>query len=452
MFNKEDYKSLEKYYNILKTGILIVDTEGIIVFLNDSYSEFLELKKEDVIGKYVCNVISHTNLHNVAKTGEAQYDVWQETEKGYLFGHRIPLYNEKNELIGAMAELILRYASDIEYLTQKLNEKDLKISNLTNELNLITDTRKDIVYESEQMKKVISYSKKAALSDTTVLLTGETGVGKEVIAELIYRNSERNNMPFIKVNCSAIPANLLESEMFGYEKGAFTGADNKGKIGKFELADKGVIFLDEISSMPINMQTKLLRVLQEKEIERLGGTKPVKIDVKVIAATNISLSKLVEDNQFRKDLYYRLNVININIPPIRERREDIIPLINFFMERFCSKLNRNVLKLSHEATKILLNYSWPGNVREIKNLVERFAIVCDGPYITRKNINEHASIILTNHYNSESELKVTVNNTEKDMILKVLKKVNGNKTEAAKMLGINRTTLYSKLHKYGIDI
>lgn len=275
-------------------------------------------------------------------------------------------------------------------------------------------------------------------------------MGKEVAAKFIYNLSDRRDKPFIKINCAAIPDNLLESELFGYSKGAFTGADQKGKVGKFELANEGIIFLDEISSLTLSMQSKLLRVLQEKEVEPIGGSNSIKLDVKVIAASNIPLEDLVEKNRFRKDLYYRLNVVRVVVPPLRERKEDIIPLADNFIDEFSKKLNRNRKILTPEAKKILVNYNWPGNVRELKNLIERLTIMVDGLYIDDEGLQKYSNLKNISNKNIGS-LKEELEETERRLILQSLKEANGNKSKAAKLLDIDRTTLYSKIYKYNIS-
>ncbi|HHY90067.1 MAG TPA: sigma 54-interacting transcriptional regulator, partial [Clostridiales bacterium] len=263
----------------------------------------------------------------------------------------------------------------------------------------------------------------------------------------------RASGPFIKVNCAAIPSELLESELFGYEEGAFTGAKKGGKIGKFELANGGSIFLDEIGDMPLNMQAKLLRVLQDKEIERVGGTKSIPLDVRIIAATNRDLEKMIEQGKYREDLYYRLNVVSINIPPLRERPEDLEPLVQYLLAKISKEVGNYVTQISPQAMKYLESYSWPGNIRELGNVLERAINLVD--YGKEIQVNHLPRNIRKSEINMKSRgnrgLKEILEEVEKEVILEYLKKTGGNRTETAKALNISRSSLYEKLWKYGIE-
>mgnify|MGYP000878738305 FL=1 len=309
-----------------------------------------------------------------------------------------------------------------------------------------------IVYNSEKMENIMAIIDDISKTDATVLLTGETGVGKEVLARLIHKKSHRRNNRFVVINCAAIPENLIESELFGHEKGAFTGASYK-KIGKFEQAQGGTVFLDEIGELPLNMQVKLLRVLQERQLERIGSNNIIDLDVRVIVATNRNLYEELQKGNFREDLYYRINVINIEIPPLRERKEDIIPLAISFLEEFSKYYNKNLRKIDLETMQILINYPWRGNIRELKNVMERSVVLA----------KRHQEI-LTKEYlpveiRGECELpelrdktEITLKEYEKILIAYTLNNVGGNKSKAADILGIERKTLYNKLKEYGIHI
>jgi transcriptional regulator with PAS, ATPase and Fis domain len=282
-----------------------------------------------------------------------------------------------------------------------------------------------------------------------VLITGESGTGKEVFANVIHEMSNRRDNNFIKINCAAIPENILESELFGYEDGAFTGARRGGKIGKFELADQGTIFLDEIGDMSFDMQAKLLRVLQEKEIERVGGNTVKKINVRIIAATNQNLQEKIKRGEFREDLYYRLNVIALELPPLRERVEDIPLLCEYFLKKYNDKFGIYIEKIDDEAMDCLKKYSWPGNIRELENAIERAYNLIDGNVIKLKHLPE--KIVSNNRPLCVGSLNKTLNEIEKQRIIDALKASGGNKSKAAKMLGINRAGLYQKLKKHGIN-
>jgi DNA-binding NtrC family response regulator len=312
----------------------------------------------------------------------------------------------------------------------------------------------DIVGQNDKMKEIFSLAQKVANSDASVLLQGESGTGKELFARAIHGMSPRKDKPYIAINCAAIPRELLENELFGSEKGAFTGAHAR-KMGKFEIAHNGTIFLDEIGDMDISLQAKLLRVLQQKNFERLGGTKPVEVDVRVVAATNMDLVKLIESKKFREDLYYRLSVFPITIPPLRERRDDIQRLADFFLDKYNREMRKSVKGFSRDAAGIMEKYHWPGNVRELENTIERAVILADGKKITP----DHLAIRLRR--TSEIELRDGAGlkeigahaqrQAETATILRVLKQVRGNKRKCAKILKIDYTTLFDKIKKYDLE-
>ncbi len=310
----------------------------------------------------------------------------------------------------------------------------------------------NVVAQSAKMQAVLALVERVAATNATVLLGGESGVGKDLIARAIHEHSQRASGPFVKINSTAIPENLLESELFGYEKGAFSGATNS-KPGKFELADKGTLFLDEIGDVPPATQVKLLRVLQDREFERLGGTRTLKVDVRLIAATNRDLRAAIEEGAFREDLYYRLNVVAIDIPPLREHKEDIPALANFFLEKFARESNQPVRKLKPEALRKLIDYHWPGNVRELENIIARAATLSAGEVLDASDI----------HLDSESPSRraaanqspvlppgMTIEKWEEEMIREALRQANGNKSQAARALGLSRNALRYRLSKMGV--
>jgi len=312
------------------------------------------------------------------------------------------------------------------------------------------NTNNNMVFNSEKMIEIVSMIDRIAQSNATVLLLGESGVGKEVIAKIIHNKSARKDKRFVVINCAAIPENLIESEIFGHEKGSFTGANYK-KIGKFEQAEGGTIFLDELAELSLEMQVKFLRVLQERQLERVGSSNSIKVDVRVIAATNKDLAKELDKGSFREDLYYRVNVIKINIPPLRERKEDIGLMASAFLNEFSSEYNKKLNFIDIEAMHILLNYPWKGNVRELKNIMERSVVIA----------NKDEEILTINHlpfeisYNNSfdqfrGKTEITLKEYEKLIIIYTLNKVNGNKTKAAKILDIERQTLYNKIKEYNI--
>ncbi len=312
----------------------------------------------------------------------------------------------------------------------------------------------EIIGTSPKMKEAISLVQKVAPSDTTVLLLGESGTGKELFARAIHHLSPRQDNPYIAINCAAIPRELLENELFGSEKGAFTGAYTK-KLGKFELAEEGTIFLDEIGDMDIGLQAKILRVLQEKQIERLGGAKTINVDVRMLAASNIDLKEACDARHFRPDLYYRLSVFPIRIPPLRERREDIPALAEHFIKRFCQELNKPLQKLSSDALSLLEKYHWPGNVRELENTIERAVILCEGKRITPAHlavrIPTTAEIRLREGAGLKEVGQYAQSEAERSLIVRVLEQTRGNKRKTADILKIDYTTLFDKMKKYQIE-
>ena len=348
----------------------------------------------------------------------------------------------------------------IDYLTKPLDIQELKIAVKNAVKNVKTEEVSDkdfpeIIGRSKKIKEILETVLRISPTDATVLISGESGTGKELIANSIHQKSKRHDGPFIKVNCAALTETLLESELFGHEKGAFTGAISK-KEGRFELADKGTIFLDEIGDMSPATQAKVLRVLQEREFERVGGTKTLKVDVRVIAATNKELDKEVKAGRFRDDLYYRLNVVTIHMPSLRERNVDIIPLSDHFLRYYKEKNNKAIKGLHPEALSLMQSYNWPGNVRELENAIERAVIMSRGEYIAPSDL----PIAIQSYPSFDSPLSkggqrgvetgATIKDVEKGLILKTLRETNGNRTKASSILGITRRTLLNKIKEYNI--
>lgn len=345
-----------------------------------------------------------------------------------------------------------------------LDELDLMIEriiehkNLKSEIQILKNQLKEkfkidsFISHSAKMEEVLSVAARAADSKATILITGESGTGKEVLAKSIHYVSPRKEKPFVAVNIPALPETLLESELFGHEKGAFTGAD-KAKKGRFELADGGTIFLDEIGDIPINLQVKLLRVLQEHQIERVGSTENIDIDVRIIAATHQNLEEKIKDGSFREDLYYRLNIVSLHIPPLRERKEDMLPLIEYFTEKYSKENNRDKLILSKEVVDSLIKYNFPGNVRELENIIERAVVLCRSEAIT---LNDLPNVV--KGFKAEKEIPQIevgslieqVEELEKKLIFDALSSANGNQSQAGRILGLTERNLRYKMQKYGI--
>lgn len=458
--NLKKYKLVfQKILDISKDGFLIVDERSHIIEMNKAYCEFLGLKRKDVIGKHVLEVIKNSKLPEIMNTGKVETDAVHKLVRGqcpsqekYAIVTRAPV-SEKDKIIAAFGQV--KFSLKTMELANNLQHLDMELQYYKNELKRIAENRyafENIIGNSPEFEKVKSIGQKAASNNFSVLLTGETGTGKEVFANAIHFASSRRNKPPIRINCAAIPSELLESELFGYTEGSFTGAKKGGKKGKFELADGGTIFLDEIGEMPLSMQVKLLRVLQENEIEKIGSYKPIPIDVRVIAATNKNLQEKIKNKTFREDLYYRLNVIEIRIPPLKERVGDIELFIDYFLNDLNKKYGSNI-EISAEAIKTLTNYKWPGNVRELKNVIERVYALADESVIN--NAHLPANILTQSKINIPTSSNKTLNklmeDIEREIILEMLSKNNHNCRKTAKDLGIHRSTLYKKLEKLNIQ-
>jgi len=334
-------------------------------------------------------------------------------------------------------------------------QRAMEHQRLVTRLSSMADPRHDredrygLVGQSAAMKEIFRVIDKVAASNATVLIQGETGTGKERVAEAIHVNSPRHDAPFVRMNCASLPDNLLESELFGHEKGAFTGADQM-RIGRFEMANDGTLFLDEVGNMSANTQAKVLRAIQNQEFERLGGSRTIKVDVRIVAATNINLEAAIKEGKFREDLFYRLNVVNITVPALRERVEDIVPLADYFLKYFARELRRRVSSFSAEAVRSLREYRWPGNVRELENTVERAVLMCEGETIQPVDLTlldrEH-SINMTPQLAADL---LNLETLEKTALLEALKRSNWVQKEAAKLLGISSRVMNYKVHKHGI--
>jgi len=437
-------------------GIAVVNRNGIIVEFNDAYSRFIGVDKQDAIGHPVEEIIENTNLHYTVKTGMPERGAIQHIQGQAMVVHRIPLW-KKGELIGAIGMLIFEGVTELYNIYSRFfsntNNKLTEESNNNNFPALNNRTIETIIGHNIEITSLKSKTRKIAKSNVNVLITGESGTGKEMFARSIHELSSFTNGSFTSVNCGAIPEQLFESELFGYDEGAFTGAIKGGKPGKFELADNGTLFLDEIGEMPKLMQVKLLRVLQEREFERVGGVHKLSLKARIVAATNRNLKEMMKKGEFREDLYYRLNIIELNIPPLRERIDDIPLLISHYLDSLCKEYNVPKKEISGEAMRLLISYSWPGNTRELLNTLEKLVILNESQRINTYHLPEKVRTRskLQNTI-TVSQLKQTKELKEKDAIQKILKDTGGNKSKAAERLGIHRTTLYQKIKKYELKI
>ncbi|MGS0765722.1 sigma 54-interacting transcriptional regulator [Syntrophomonas curvata] len=457
----------EKEFDVLLHGLLenpylayiIIDNKGLITAINQTTLDVLEIEKEAAMGKYVLDVVPNSKLPQIVKTGRTdRADFWPINGHDTIV-NRVPI-RKNGEIIGAIGYSLFLNMSGAMILANKLQEMEKELNSYKNEICGIYNAKwefDDLIGDSGSFAMVRSIAERISVTTSTVLITGESGTGKELFAQAVHNASNRSMGPFIRINCVALPENLMESELFGYEEGAFTGARKGGKPGKFELASGGTIFLDEIGDMPLSMQTKLLVVLQEKMVERVGGTNPIPVDVRVIAATNRDLEQMVEEKKFREDLYYRLNVVRLDIPPLRRRMADLPMLVKNLMFRLNRTLETNVYSISEQAIDLLMQYSWPGNVRELENLLERainLAFINQEKCLGVKHfpsLAEHVYVDIAPVLAEPKSLPETIENVEKEMIVQALAKTNGNKIQAAKLLGIYTSALYRKVGKYGLS-
>ena len=453
------YMQLEEYgitlkYIIghIKEGICAVNYEGVVILWNSFMEERYGIKSDEIVGRPISDFLEDTICERVLRRRIGISDVYSTYKKQDMYGlvHANPIFFG-GEFVGVVCtELDVTEARNLSFELEKTNEK---LKYLQDEVkNLSNGVFEGILGNSDKIEKAKAIAKQVAKTSSSIFIWGESGTGKEVFSRAIHEQSGRKGA-FVPVNCSAIPAELFESEFFGYESGAFTGANKKGKSGIFELAKDGTVFLDEIADLPLNMQAKLLRVLQEKEVRRVGGEKTIKINPRIISATNKDLEKMVKEEKFREDLYYRLNVVEIKIPPLRERKEDIAILLHHFLDEMCRENGKPRLTLSKEAYKTLENYRWKGNIRELKNTVENMVVLSDSSIIEKDDIPNYIVESAKNSNDDEDyplDLTSAIEKLEIKNITKALEMSNGNKAKAAKILNIPRTTLYYKLDLYGI--
>jgi transcriptional regulator with PAS, ATPase and Fis domain len=464
---KIPYHWFEEIINLAGERIVVVDTEGVILYINSAYCEFLGTTVEKAIGKPVQDVIENTRMHIVAKTGQKELVALQPINGGDMIANRYPLIID-DKLVGAVGTVMFRnpedwllYKNKIQHLVEEVNYYKTKAGKNIKSKYYFSN----LIGKSPSFTAVKKLAERVSDSQSAVLLLGESGTGKELFASAIHNNSTRASFPFVPINCASIPEHLLESELFGYDEGAFTGAKKGGKKGQFQMANRGTIFLDEIGDMPLAMQSKLLRVLQEREILPVGAQKSIPVDVRIIAATHRDLESMVEEGTFRQDLYYRLNVIKIEIPPLRDRRGDIELISMHLLEKLERKFYRKGLKLSTEVIERLNQHKWQGNIRELENVLERSINVLDGNTIELIHLPLYLRDIETGSVPKNSKVEESINMTdipikslketlaqvEKQAIQNALSITNGNKQEAARLLEIGKTRFYEKCKIYDIN-
>lgn len=458
-FNGEELKELLNYYY---GNVFVVDGKGKIIYANASAAESVGSTIDDITGKN-CQEMEMEGYYDKSVALDA---IRKKKRVLSVYKTRIGLNvvcsaNPILDECGNVTRVVV-FSQDEALMREIMNdveEERKKNISIQQTLSYIQEKMacQNIVSSSPEMERLFKMLLNVARTDTTVTIYGESGTGKEVLANFVHQNSMRSNKPFIPINCAAIPAELMEAEFFGYEKGSFTGANREGKAGLFEMADHGTIFLDELGEMPLSLQSKLLRVLESGEVKRIGSSKTIKTDVRIIAATNRNLTKMVDEKTFREDLYYRLNVIPVNIPPLRERPEDIEALSEHFLNEFNRKYGRNV-EISEDVLNKFKKYSWPGNIRELKNEIERY-VVTEGQVssVLNDNIRHSMTDVNIKFTNSNISKNITVKNIplkevmdryEIEYIRHVIDDCEGVMTEAAKRLGIHRSALYKKIDKF----
>lgn len=458
---EKNKKNLEEMFETLSyitaeinEGIAAIDKHGVVIFWNKFMEDRYDIPANEIVGRKMNEFLMDTISWKVLMRKKPMNDIYyiknHNSKELYAFVQAKPVLY-KGEFTGVVC--IEMDITDVTNLSRELDITKEKLKYLENEMNNLSENAFDaILGKSSVIERAKSIARQVAITNSSIMLYGESGTGKEVFAKAIHKYSNRNGT-FIPVNCSAIPQELFESEFFGYAPGAFTGATRNGKSGIFELANNGTIFLDEIGDMPLNMQVKLLRVLQEKSFMRVGGNDQINVNVRIIAATNKDITEMVKNNTFREDLYYRLNVVEIKLPPLRDRGGDVGILVRHFLEEECKENNKKILKIDREAMKILEKYRWKGNIRELKNTIESMVVLStddilgidDIPEYIINSIESPTEVIYPMDLNSAIEL------LEKNKILEALKLSGWNKSKAAKILNIPRSRLYQKIEKYNLE-
>jgi len=464
-------QALGPLMDIVQDGLLVIDRDGIITLVNQHFADALGARAQDMIGKHILQAYTNSRtsrLPIVMETGKAEIG-WPHLINGReVVACRYPLFRN-GEIVGALGRILFRDVREVTLLANQLTSLMGRESKAAPAVSKHCDFNYDvnsIVGNSKAMRELKATLLRVAKRGSSVLLIGESGTGKELLAHSIHAASPRRYGPFIKVNCAAIPEHLLESELFGYADGAFTGARKGGQVGKFELAHGGTLFLDEISDMSVTMQAKLLRVLQEKEVTPLGSEATRKFDVRVVAATNVNMEKLVGEGKFRHDLYYRLNIVSVLVPPLRQRVEDLFVIVEHFLDTFNREFGLKVKGLAPEAWEVLQRYSFPGNIRELRNIIESAFNVVQGAQIRRGDLPDYllqaVARIPTQPLDllaaaglegggGNLPLSTILETVEKYLIEEAIERAGGNKNDAANLLGISRPGIYKKLQKHQIQ-
>ncbi|NLM43711.1 MAG: sigma 54-interacting transcriptional regulator [Clostridiales bacterium] len=456
---EERDKELELILDSIQDAITIVDKYGITKYWNNAAVKMYGIKKEDIIGRHIKDFFPSSLLPRIIKEEKSYENIYNSPrENSFNIISASPLYYN-GQLVGGIS--LDRDVTDHIRTTELLNKARSNLDVLRKEVSAINKNRSSfytILGNNLKFREAVNLARDMARSNINILIYGESGTGKELFARAIHIESGREGL-YVPINCSAIPNDLMESELFGYAGGAFTGALKEGKTGKIELAHKGTLFLDEIGDLPLHMQPKILRVLEDGMVTKIGSAKSIKVNIRVIAATNKNLEEMVEKGTFRKDLYYRLNSVVINLPPLRERRDDIPLLANRFVQDYCMEYGLNILNISPQVMDAFIQHDWQGNVRELNNVIERMVVIAKNNKLTTLDINTLPENIVVRRktaveetHNKENpyDLNNILFNAERDAVINAMKMANNNKSKAAKLLNIPRSTLYFKLKKYGI--
>ena len=464
IMDKDFYEIIQEAFDNIYEAICICDSKGKVIFWNKGSEKLYGVKGTDIIGRYVKDVFSNALCLKVLQEKKPIKNITHEPIKGKsVLMSAIPIFNDNNDMVAVVTTD--RDITEVVNLSEALKREKERSKYYENEYKrqLANEFKfSEVIGKSRKIMEAIALAQKVSASKVNIMITGESGTGKEVFARAIHEASGRKGK-MIAVNCSAIPEHLFESELFGYETGAFTGASKNGKVGKFELANNGTLFLDEIGDMPLNMQSKLLRVLQDGVISRIGSEKNINADFRIIAATNRNLKEAIKNKEFRSDLFYRLAVVQVELPPLRERKEDIIEFARFFIRDVANREGIHIENMDGEIFRILEEYEWQGNIRELKNVIHRIVILSENGQLSKNDIPHY---ILEKYNEKTSEafkdeihfienknpyaLDSVVKEIEIKMITKAMKVCKGNKAEAAKLLNIKRSTLYYKLSLYNI--
>ncbi|WP_291350637.1 sigma 54-interacting transcriptional regulator [Desulfosporosinus sp.] len=454
---------LNTFFNTLletvNEAVTVVTNDGTVSHWNSKAQEMYTIPEQAIVGRPIADFFERKDLATLGILDEGRpirQAYHRPRPETHVQINASPVIYE-GKIVGAISTE--QDITQVVRLNEELSQASSQLRDLKQKTNPSDDPFSRIIGKSRSILRTKFLARKVASSEATILITGESGVGKELFAQAIHKDSPRTTKPFIAINCGAIPSALFESELFGYNGGAFTGAERKGKPGKLELAHGGTLFLDEIGELPLELQVKLLRVLQDKCFYRVGGTEPLTVNTRIIAATNRDLAKMIQRGEFREDLYYRLNVIALEVPPLRERTEDIPDLVQALLYEFTQKYLKTLPTLDPEVMLSFLNYDWPGNIRELRNVIERLAILSEGETLNSQylpsNLTPFSSRLPSVVYpitaqNLQGALKTKGTSEEITQIKISLEKTNGNKTAAAKLLGISRGTLYYKLNQYGL--